>query len=53
MNIRSIYKLIALIFILTLFVGSESLAQRKKKSKSTINTVSYDKSMLKALPIAR
>jgi photosystem II stability/assembly factor-like uncharacterized protein len=49
MDNRSIYKLTALIFVLSFFLGSESLAQRKNKSKSTVNTVSYDKSMYEGL----
>jgi len=49
MDIRSIYKLAAAIFILALIADVDLFAQRKKKSKTTVTTVNYDKSMYEGL----
>ena len=49
MKTKSIYQLTALFFILMLFISSESLAQRKKKSNTTVSTVNFDKSLYEGL----
>ena len=49
MTIHRIYKLGALVLLMSLFIGVQSQAQRRKKSKTTVKTVSYDKILYEGL----
>ena len=49
MTIQRSYKLGALVLLMSLFIGLQTQAQRKKKSKTPVNTVSYDKKLYEGI----
>ena len=49
MKIQNIFKAGALILLISLFISDNTRAQRRKKSKTTTNTVQFDKSLYAGL----